>query len=135
MTPQEVAIALDGNEYGKEIARDLEQRVKAAGIVVVFGGSDDLIEFRGAIHDERGGPGVVHLTKKGLLVSQCGDDDCPYFAKEKERATTITSVWCPGGTDLSWSYTTDIPHETFTIKEDGDNYCRGIVFDLADVPS
>jgi hypothetical protein len=40
-------------------------------------------------------------------------------------------VW--GKDDTSWSYETDIPHATFDVLEDGEVYCRGIVFALADL--
>ena len=35
--------------------------------------------------------------------------------------------------NVSWSYLTDIPHKTFDIMEDGEIYCRGIVFSLDDL--
>jgi len=132
MTPQEVALALDGNEYGKEIAEDLEERVRDAGIVVVFGASDDLMEFRGAINDEVGE--TAYLTKKGLVVAECEDDDCPHEKRIREGASVIKAKWCEVE-GFSWTYETEIPHETFIIREGDENYCRGIVFDLADVPA
>ena len=32
-----------------------------------------------------------------------------------------------------WTFETDIPHETFTIMEDGAPWCIGIVFSVADL--
>jgi hypothetical protein len=42
----------------------------------------------------------------------------------------VEAVWCPKGADYSWGYKTEIPHETFTIMEDDEPYCKGIVFYL-----
>lgn len=67
----------------------------------------------------------------GLLVNDCDNDNCPHFKKMKRQATTIDAMWDRDG--YSWIYNTPIPHETFEIFEDGDKYCRGIVFKLSDV--
>jgi hypothetical protein len=134
MDIQTAAKALDGNQYRNEGNKELFAQMKDAGLVAVYGASDDLMEFDGAIHDELGAPGTAYLNSDGLLVSDCEDEGCPYFAKEQERASEIEAIWCPDGENLSWVYVTDIPHETFLIMEDEDTYCRGIVFALADVP-
>ena len=44
---KEFANRLNGREYGQELTPAEAQRAKEAGIVVVFGASDDLMEFRG----------------------------------------------------------------------------------------
>lgn len=133
MTRDEAAAKLDGNEYREEGSKELFAAMKAAGLVAVFGASDDLMEFRGAINDEIGcwNGGTAYLTSAGLLVNDCESDNCPHFAKLQERATTIGAEWDVNG--FSWVYDTQIPHSTFIIKEDGENYCEGIVFALADV--
>lgn len=133
MTKEELAAALNGREYREEISAAEEQAAKKAGLVVVFGASDDLMEFRGAIYDEIGAyeGGVAHLTSKGLLANKCDDDGCPYFRESKRGASTITATW--GGGGFSWTYKTKIPHATFEVMEGGEKYCRGIVFSLADV--
>lgn len=134
MTPAEAAADLDGNEYLKEGSPKLFAAMKAAGLVAVFGASDDLMEFRGAIRDEVGcyNGGTAFLTSAGLLTNDCDEGErCPYFAKIQERATPINANWDEGG--FSWRYETEIPHVKFIIKEDDENYCEGIVFALADV--
>lgn len=135
MLPSEAAARLDGNEYCKEGSKELFQAMKAAGLVAVFGASDDLMEFRGAIYDEEGccNGGTTYLTAAGKLQNDCENDDCPHFEKLKKTAATIEAVWDSGG--FSWRYQTAIPHAKFIIKEDGENYCEGIVFALADVPA
>ena len=98
---KEIADRLNGMEYGKE--PDIGKNEN--NIVVVFGLSDDLMEFRGAIDDELDcyNGTTAHINSNGL------------FHKEE---------------DYSWTYKTDIPHSTFDILEDGEKYCRGIVFAL-----
>jgi hypothetical protein len=121
MTKEELAQALNGCEYRNEISKDLARDAKNAGLVVVFGASDDLIEFRGAIYDEVGAydGGEALITSSGLL------DECT-------RARVIEAIW--NDTEAPcWSYETDIPHATFDVMEDDEIHCRGIVFSLSDV--
>ena len=134
MTPQEAAAKIDGNQYRAEVSPALEKTLKADGLVAVYGASDDLMEFVGAIYDEVGcyDGGTAYLTRDGLLSNAC-EDECPYFAVRKRKAATINALWDSGG--FSWRYETEIPHAKFVIKEDDENYCEGIVFALADVPS
>jgi hypothetical protein len=135
LTIKKVAEGLDGVEIGKERERFNEAELKEAGIVVVYGGSDDLMEFRGAIHDEVGcyDGGLAFLTEDDLLSfnDDCGGewDECPYFRKEQQKAKKIKAVWCAPG-EPAWIYKTDIPHETFNVIEDGEVWCEGIVFSM-----
>jgi len=105
--------------------------MKANRLVAVFGGSDDLIEMRGAVNDEVGAynGGEACFNVQGLLQNDCENDNCPHFAKAKVLAPTVHALWCEED-GFSWTYLTDIPHETFLIMEDDETYCRGIVFSL-----
>jgi hypothetical protein len=131
---KELAALLTGREMDKEITSAEEKQAKADGLVVVFGASDDLMEFRGAIHDEVGcfNGGTAYVTPAGLLTNDCNDDRCPHFAKLRDKAATIQAGWCEEE-GYSWTYSTETPHATFEIMEDGEPFCRGIVFALADV--
>ena len=133
MITKEIAALLDGMEYGEEISKHNLQYAKENGAVIVFGASDDLMEFRGAIEDELGmcGDGFAYLTKDGLLQNKCDNEDCPYFMEKRLHAKSIAAVWVCDG--YSWVYTTEIPHETFEIVEEGQKYCRGIVFLMGDL--
>lgn len=135
MDIQEAAKRLDGGQYGKEGSPDLFKEMAAAGLVAVFGASDDLVELRGAVDEELGAyEGLTfHVTPAGLLKNECENDDCPHFAKMEKRAATIEAVWDSG--EFAWSFKTEIPHITFDIFEVAEPYCRGIVFALADVPA
>lgn len=131
MTPIEAASALNGNEYREEGSPELFAQMKAAGLVAVFGYSDDGTELRGAIDDELGcAPFLV--TRGGLLKSECEEgEDCPYFQKLAKGAATITPR---GDRQYTHLYETEIPHATFEIVEEDVPFCRGIVFALADAP-
>ena len=133
MTAKEAAAALDGNEYREEGSKALFAEMRIAGLVAVFGGSDDLMEFRGAIDDEVGAPGTALVDGIGLLPARSDIDDdgeLEAFFKRKPNAAKIKSLFGVDG--FTFRYKTTIPHETFVIVEDGDTYCEGIVFALAD---
>ena len=133
MITKEIAATLDGMEYGKEISEQDLEYAKVNGAVIVFGASDDLIEFRGAIEDEVScNDGCcVHIDRNGLVQNKCKDEDCPYFEEKLLHTKTIEGIWDSEG--YSWIYTTEIPHETFEILEEGQKYCRGIVFSMEDL--
>lgn len=137
MNAKELAAQLSGIQYPVRIPKTLTDAAKAAGLVIVYGASDDLMEFEGAIHDEVGcyDGGMAHVDGKGLLPDRDSieDDDelKEYFARQP-NAKQIEAVWSEG--EYSWMYKTEIPHETFEVLEDGEPpYCRGIVFALADL--
>ena len=133
MIIKEIADMLDGREYTEEMSEQDIQYAKENGAVVVFGASDDLMEFRGAIEDEVGGygGGKAYVNKNGLVTNECDNENCPYFRERQLSAKAITAIWDSEG--YSWIYKTDIPHETFEILEEGDKYCRGIVFLMEDL--
>lgn len=126
---------LNDNEYGNEGSPALFDAMREAGLVAVFGASDDLMEFRGAIQDEIDcyAGGTAYLTSEGLVRRICDNDDCPHERDMQRRATRIDAKFDQNG--FTWQYETPIPHRTFLIMEDGETYCEGIVFALSDVPS
>ncbi|MBE5976040.1 MAG: hypothetical protein E7251_15730 [Paenibacillaceae bacterium] len=129
MDKKELKRLIDGRQYSYEPFRDVRQAAKEAGLVIVSGASDDLMEYDGAIYDEHGcfEGGVIYFDRQGAF-------DSDGYATNK-----IEALWCDksaldeNGNVITWTYKTDIPHETFMIYEDGEPYCRGIVFDLEDV--
>jgi hypothetical protein len=127
------AAALNGSEYREEGSRELFAAMKAANLVAVFGASDDLMEFRGAIDDEIGAwdGGIAYVTADGMLANDCENESCPHFERAKQSAASIRAIWAPDDLPHSWLIKSDIPHETFEVVEDGQPYCRGIVFSLS----
>lgn len=142
MTTKEWAEKLNGREYGDEIDNVEAREAKADGVVIVFGASDDLMEFRGAIDDEIGAcdGGTAFVSIDGLF-GECACDEyerrkCKHLQAEKAKCRKVEAVWEPkddsGKIFSSWEIRTDIPHETFDIMEEGELYCRGVVFYLGD---
>lgn len=137
MTAKELAGILSGRKYGGEIYPLEERNAKAAGLVVVYGYSDDNVEFRGAIDDEVGAyeGTTIHINKSGILYAptpECDMDECPYLKQAVKEARPIRAVWHDEGSPC-WTFETAIPHETFDIYEDGELFCVGIVFALDDI--
>lgn len=134
------AAALDRNEYGAEGSKELFEAMKQSGLVAVFGASDDLMEFRGAINDEvYPRDGGEPIGPNGVLKSKCNEgDECPYFALSIKDAPRIEAIW-DDGSGYAWTYRTTIPHAKFRIVETDDEdeelYCEGIVFSLAALQS
>lgn len=135
MTREQFAKLLDGREIGDELDRAEEKLAKENGLVIVYGGSDDLIEFRGGIHEEGGcyNGGTIPLVN-GKMLPNHDDCECEFcgYKTLRDKARTINAVWDKPDS-ATWTYETDIPHATFRILEDGEPYCQGIVFCLAEV--
>lgn len=139
MTKEELAAKLNGIEYPahRTITADLIQAAKDAGLVILYGSSDDLMEFDGAAREEIGcyNGGTALVDASGVLPDRDSleeDNEIVAYINRKKAAKQIEALWCkePG---YSWTYKTDIPHATFEVMDDGEHYCRGIVFSLADL--
>lgn len=130
MTKDEFAQFLDGREYLEEVDRDEEKMALDYRLLIVFGASDDLTEFRGVCHDEAGAydgaDHVIYDAGKGRWRVWDGDESAP-------GGIPIKAEWCPEGFDGSWRISTPLPHSTFRIMEDGDLYCQGIVISESDM--
>lgn len=139
MDIESVAAALDGREYREEVRPGEEAAWKAAGIVVAYGASDDLLELRGAICEELDA-GSVLLHCGGVLDE---DTRAEYgrggWERARKRAAMVTADWCPPVPDLRWSVRItradggEVPSARFQIQEDGRPFCRGVVFRLDDL--
>ena len=136
ITAKEAAAQLNGSEYPDVGSKKLFKQMKDAGLVAVYGCSDDNVELEGAISDEIGAYNgtTVHVTGDGLCISKCSHgEDCPYYRMSLSHAKKIHAIWCPDELSCSWLVKTEIPHETFDVMEAGELFCRGIVFYLEDV--
>jgi hypothetical protein len=139
MNKEELAAQLNGIEYPahRNIAGHIIEQAKAAGLVILYGASDDLMEFDGAAREEIGcyNGGTAFVDPHGVLADEDSLDspnEIHDYRNRRPLAKEIEALWCaePG---YSWTYKTDIPHATFEVVEDGEPYCRGIVFDLHDL--
>ena len=138
MTKEELAERLNRTlNYPDEPSHDLQRIAKENNLVIVFGASDDLIEFRGAIYDERGcfEGGEFLVDDKGLLPfrEEIYDDDilCNYFERKK-KVKKIIAIWDDYKIPC-WRYETEIPHVNWEYQEDNRPYCIGIIFSLSDL--
>ncbi len=130
MDIKEFAKSISGKEYGyPQFTKEEIETAKENGFVIVYGASDDLMEFEGAIQDEGGcfNGGTIYFNRFGVI-----DDN---FVTSFENY--IKAVWDrdedENGQLITWTYETEIPHATFMIYEGGEPYCRGIVFSIEDL--
>lgn len=154
MTKEELASKLNGMEYRTDIPKELIDQAKENGLVIVYGYSDDLMEFEGALELE----GDCYKGQK-FLIALAGqsvrkfDEDYNKFIKfdvdedelveisydEKTTKNVIEAVWCSKDNDpvIAWTYKTEIPHDTFEVMETDDEesevQCIGIVFNISDL--
>lgn len=144
MTKEDLAAKLNGREYTNEMTDAEAKEARNNGLLVIFGASDDLVEFRGTTNDEadaNGGTTIYILG--GKVLPGLPDKDSEEWAtlmtygvlaaaqERYKTALVVTAHWC-AGRDYSWTYSTDAPHATFDIMDvDGiDKYCRGIVLNM-----
>jgi hypothetical protein len=127
-----LALKLNGRQYGEEITEEEENAARAAGLVVVFGASDDLCELRGAIHDERGAYGdsaEVLIVDGGIFAFEECESHCLY-AQAAERDARKRGLLIHPRFGRGWTFATEIPHATFDVWENDSKYGQGIVFEL-----
>jgi hypothetical protein len=141
MTAKELATLLDGREYRQEITAAEEAQAKESGLLVIFAYSDDLIQFRGLIDDEVDAYNDIELyvnPNGSILQVEDGFDDYSDYIRhlqENNDNRLITHVKIQFKKDLSgkdriWqSITTDVPHETFKVTNEGELFVEGLVID------
>ena len=140
------ASKLNGREYLNEMTEKEEQEAKDKGFLVIFGQSDDLMEARGVIYDEFGisrpYPCFIHFGEKDSIIGYASklkgyvnyealllmlkDFNVPLLKVCVEEYGIRSAL----EGEFGWNYSTDAPHATFDILEDGENYCKGLVIDL-----
>ena len=137
MTKESLAALLNGREYLSEITPGEADLAKADRLVVVFGASDDNLEFKGFIDEELSAYQgcTAYVSASGILPEHEDKCECKFCGyKESVRlAHKIEAVWNAGSDGPCWTIRTDIPHATFRINEDGEPFCDGIVFSMDDL--
>ena len=134
LTATALATMLDGRQYGSEITEGEAKLAAEAGLVVVFGYSDDNVELRGAIDAEVPAYNgtIVRLDGADVLENDCENEDCPHFERASARAPFFRALWDAPGAKAAWTFDVRWPHATFTVLEDAEPFCVGVVFALAD---
>jgi hypothetical protein len=150
MTTKEWAARINGVEYPADELDDLNKAMAADGIIIAYGASDDLLEFRGVSYDEAGAwEGTeVRVFSRGegtafLFNEDENKESAEFTRKEIAAMPKIRAIFAPRNRDVldngddevfaTWLRETEIPHETFDIMEDGELFCRGIVFYAKDI--
>ena len=142
MTKEDLAAKLNGRMYLEEMSGQESVDADAAGLLVLFGYSDDNVELRGVIEEEIGAYNgtTLRITRDCVLAQDVDRDDEEVLEKYgvleevKRRASEahkIKAVWGQGA--VPWTFETDLPHATFDIVEDDEVFCRGIVIDKQDL--
>lgn len=154
-TIEDLAKLLNGNEYCDELQNEykinVEELCKKNNWVVVFGYSDDLIEFRGFIDGEDGAwEGALYkLVKPGDFYLE--DEFEETYKKSKEykfvpieedelniiknnnykNTCVVEQLWCPNDSETSWQVNVKgAPFARFNLMDDGIVYCEAVVIDL-----
>lgn len=125
---------LDGRRYGDMLTNDEEGQLRDLGLVVVFGAGDELCEFCGAISDEVGcfDGNDIYVRADGVIANNDSSMFDSFVPDNNPDFAYIKACWdCDG---YSWTYETDIPHESFDILDGGSPYCIGIIFAVEDMP-
>lgn len=136
VTKEELANRLDGCECGEEMSATDKSDAKESGLVVIFGYSDDNVEFRGAIEDELGcfGGATILIHQEGVLD---GDHECHCeycsFKSIKNGCLKLHAYW-DDDAGYSWAYKISVPSASFDVMERGGKFCRGIIIDLESLP-
>lgn len=147
MTKERLAQLLDGREYRKEMTKEEEKAAKDNNLLVLFGASDDLLKIRGALHGEEDALWDYAMLFRGDSYAYTDADTSPHTAEcnmllplsddydNDDNPRLIRVEWVPADRPgLSWRITSNLPFAPFTIREDGEPYCEGIVIDFDDVP-
>lgn len=138
MTIKDVAAKLNGREYGSEVSAVEQIEFKNAGIVVVYGYSDDCVEFEGAVNTEIGiwNAGYIPLLNGVPFDMDCSTEvikasGCLTLKDVSKRLKHIKAKFGMNG----WEFDAEFPHEKFSIVErECDNPCsEGLVYSLADL--
>ena len=124
----QVASRLDGMSYRDAFPeRVTKTALKADGLIVVIGASDDIMEIHGAINDEYSGLDSHIILASGEIIPKYDHDG------KQIVAGRLKPKWCKSGNPVGWSYKTDIPHATFRVLEDDEIYCIGLVIDYGEL--
>jgi len=124
MDMHELAALLNGRGYGSEITQAEADAAKTAGLVVAYGVSDDIAVLRGAVNDEF--DAYYGATATVFSTGRAWGQELPF-----DGGAQVVFSPEPEG-NLSWRVIPKVPFAPFTINLDGEPFCEGAVFRLAD---
>lgn len=130
MNAKELAAVLNGLSYKSMVPPGVIEGAKQDRLIIVWGTEGDTIEFSGALfgsvpcYDGC----IIYLDNVGIIKNECSNEDCPYFLEKiKYAVMLVKGHWC-ATSDYTWTCATNVPCEGFDVFQDGEKYCRGIVF-------
>lgn len=122
---KEIKSRIDKIDIKQEIPKDVQVLAKDNNILIAYGGSDDLLELRGAINEEYGAwegfdPRVMS-----------GDGRREIEVLKKLLSIDLVMNWCPND-ELSGNFTLKegVEFEEFDIIEDEEVFCRGVIVQM-----
>ena len=155
-TIEDLAKLLDGNEYRDELYNEYGMNIydicEKNKWVIVYGASDDLIEFEGVISGEDGAwdGTLCKFVKPGDFYLEDEDDETYKKAKDYKfvrinqdelnelknnnykDTCVVEMLWDPEEIDASWQVNIKgAPFAKFNIMEDEDVYCEAAIIDLS----
>lgn len=134
---KQFAKLLDKRQYRNEMTMQEEKLAKENGLLVIFGASDDLLEFRGLISEEipayEGCSAFIIKNKIGEL-SVIEENKFKKYTTNKEVEIKIPNIriiadFNPTFIDTSWLISSEIENSSFDIFDGNDLFCRAIVID------
>jgi hypothetical protein len=108
------------------------------GAAIIYGYSDDAVMVEGVINDQGSAydSNTLWLDREGFLPINedltLQDDEpatveeCRKIVKRFDSSVKVRAIWQDSG--IAWTYEFEGDHRTFDILEDGEVWCRGIVF-------
>lgn len=125
-------------EYGDDIPAAANQLAETIGAAIIYGYSDDGVIADGVVEDQGSAyeGNTLWLDRKGFLPinedltfeddGPTSIDKCRELVKRFDSAVKVKAIWHDSG--VAWTYEFEGEHRTFEIKEDGEVWCKGIVF-------
>ncbi len=145
MKIEEFVKQLNVDEYPFVLTGEQREICKANNWLVVYGYSDDIVEYDGLFHDETyadNGKTDIPFDKSGLIQRpdferyefELDEYDIEFekYLERKKNALKIDALWCPDSS-CSWEIQTKVKHHKFNIMEDGEIFCKAIVIDFNDL--
>lgn len=148
MTKEQFAAQLEGRDRRNVISKAEIKLAKDNNLLIVFGVSDDLMQFCGILnerYDAFGGREVfLHKnTDEEIAILSCYDaqkiqrslgDKIPFNL----YALIIGQQWQPKEINCAWIIYCNAPHAIFDIYDIDDNngkdlFCRGMVLEKNDI--
>ena len=129
MNAKQFARYLNGRERDSEMINAECDLAEELNLLVIFGYSDDVVEFRGIIHNEFSEGTLLHIYKGHIIE----DEELMILGKYGFDISSDMGVIGIYSDEGVWSFEVlgDIETHNFDIFDEGVLYCRGLVIDMS----